>query len=216
MIADATEAVAPTIYYGWSFAVLPFLYLAARSVLAAFTAEETTNKRCADQVGRVREVASTTELWPSIAAIVVLVQPMVTWSRRSYRAGEPGDPALDVVRSLSSQYLVFSEPLQRLETSASKVIEAAAVQRLLVASTVRRGIAMGLSIVPTLYFAARLIVPQFFESELLRDPLDVVAAIFLGFAWGWSLCEWSIENTAMHNLMLLVKQLRPIPSGATS
>jgi hypothetical protein len=130
--------------------------------------------------------------------------------------GQPGDPQTDVVRSMSSRPVVFSAPLEELERAVSKIVSATSVHTDLVASAVRQGVAMGIAILPLVYFGVELVFPFWFPFTIFETPWDVIALAILGLLGGWAFAEWLSSNSRVRALARAARTLRADVGGSTS
>jgi len=213
--AMAVEQVAdPTsdVVFGWFALVVPVAAFAIRGIIRAFTAETWVLRDCGQNIQDVRDVALTSEIRPTLAAIVVAVHPYVDLdSEGTFLPGEPGNPENEVQRVLAYRATTFSTPVAKLEEHYANVHRAACVHGRRVAHARRAGVAMAVFLLGWIYVGVLLVFPQWSEAE---GPLIPVVAV-LGVSLGWASAEWLASNRENNHLSTLARVVRAKSQGET-
>lgn len=207
----------PLVFSWWIAPLLAVASVAIAAVVRGITAEVTVRRGCHEDVLKVRDTMTTTEIWPALSRVASWI--VVALPRTNKWAGETTvDPALsrELLRIMKVGFAVLESDLEELEKRTTPLIWAALLHDRLVALVRATGVFSGVLLVPLGYFAVRLVTPTLIEGALLTIPLDALGMLVLGLTVGPVVVLWAMQVSLNQQLSKIVRGLKPAPSGSTS
>lgn len=194
---------------GWMSLVLPVAIAAIGAIIRAFTAESRILKDCGDDVAHVRDLVLSERVRPTIAAVIVNIQPYVDFTAQSFLPGEPGDPEIETRRVLGANPIFFNS-YAALESDYSEIHRAQSVYDRRVEHVKRIGIAASVFLVAWIYAGLWLCMP----TVNFPVALSLIVLVVLGTTLGW-ICAEALGSVRESNYLSSLARKARISGGST-
>jgi hypothetical protein len=205
----------PIVFSWWIPLLLVALGFVGRAIYAGLNAEEVVRKRCHDEVVRIRDVLTTTDVWPALSRVMAQVFPHLPRPPRfGGSAASIGDG--EVLRVVKVRYAELAPALNELEERTTRLIRAALMHDRLVKLVKSCGVASVLVLFGAVYCGFRLVTPTLIPGAFLTIPLDALAALVLGAGIGAMVVLWFSQLALYRQVSIEVRSLRPPPGGSTA
>lgn len=169
----------PELQLGWMGLIIPVSAAAITAIVRAFTAETRVLKDCGADVVSVRDLVLTARVRPVLAAVIVRIQPYVDF-KKTFLAGEPGDPEIETQRVLGANP-TFADAYTALEFHYAEIHRAQSVHDRRVAHARRIGWGAFVLLLAWVYFGFWLCMPS-----VDLPVLSTVLALIIGAgSLGW-------------------------------